>query len=79
MKPGSGLAWTIYRDTRKPKVDALNATEVLLLRKQLADDIQEQAQFPAQAPSGIRIAIVEAVVEETIVEGKRLVEKPGSE
>ncbi|MEO5726824.1 MAG: hypothetical protein ABI134_32375 [Byssovorax sp.] len=57
----------------------MNATELLLLRKQLADGIQGHPQLPVQAPSGIRVALVEAVVEETIVEGKRLAGKPESE
>jgi hypothetical protein len=60
----------------KPKADALNATELLLFRKQLADNIQGHPQFPAQASSEIRPALVEAVVDETIVEAEKLETKP---
>ena len=69
------LNWDIYQ-ANKPKADELNATELLLVRKLLADNIQGHPQFPAQASNEVRNALVEAVVDETLVEARQLPPKP---
>lgn len=72
----AGFAWTIYRDTRKAKADALNPTELLLFRKAVNDGLLGHPLFPAQAPTGIRIALVETVADEAIAEAEKHSAKP---
>ena len=60
-----GVVWPIYQ-AKKSKADALNATELLLIRQQLANSIQEKAQFPVQASTEVRKVIVDTIIDETI-------------
>ncbi len=69
------LNWDVYL-ANKPKEDALNPTELLLVRKQLADSIQGHSDFPAQLSRGVQSVLVEAVVVETLVEARQLPPKP---
>lgn len=69
------LNWDVYQAS-KPKPDALNATELLLLRQLLAERIEKSAQLPAQAPGEARALLVEAVIDETIAEARQLPPKP---
>jgi hypothetical protein len=67
----AGKAWDIYRDLAKPTNEPLSPGEIALLREMLADRVPQGGQPSGPIPAKLRIAAIEATVDETLVEATR--------
>jgi hypothetical protein len=69
-------AWSFYRDLAKPASEPLSSGEIALLREVLSDRVRQGGQLSDPIPGKLRIAAIEAAVDETVEEARRVEHRP---